>query len=95
MILTVVLVEAARLGDRRCSRRKVWNLEHDSFNMFGLRASCASGMCDVCHCLLVSLVAARDLRPGAMPPKRNAQQDVRAQGNNVDLDEANFRVELI
>ena len=39
--------------------------------------------------------SARDLQPGAMPPKRNAQQDVRAQGNNVDLDEANFRVGLI
>ena len=92
MILTVVLVEAARLGDRRCKRRKVWNLEHDSFNMFGLRASCASGMCDVCHCLLVSLVAAtsRLCLQSGMPSRMSG-----AQGNNVDLDQGNFRVELI
>lgn len=86
-----------------------WNLESDSLNVFELFRPYFVLQANATHshqflCRLPQLQAicsscvapeCKRHRPGAMPPNRNAQQDVRGQGHDVDLDEATFRVEIV
>ena len=104
------LAVAARPGDRRCHRYPrpgTWNLiPLTCSNCLG-HTLCSRQNATHSHqflCRLPQLQAicsscvapeCKRHRPGAMPPNRNAQQDVRGQGHDVDLDEATFRVEIV